>query len=111
MIIKKPDTDFDQLIPDAKHKFTPNSAKNFKIHRPNSHPEVSIGQPAPLNFTAFFERADASDSHQPPESNLITEPTSPDSTPSHPSKHAESLGDKRWKYQGKTYKEESIGRS
>jgi hypothetical protein len=39
------------------------------------------------------------------------EPTSDSNETSDNSKSAKNLGDGRWKYQGKTYKEQSIGRS
>jgi hypothetical protein len=121
MIIKKTDTDFDQLINTAKHKISLNSAHNLKFHRQHSRPDLaSLGAHLPLdaplkpfsaNFTHLFKHPDANDSHELADTKFIIQPLPADPNPSPSNKQLESLGNKRWKYQGKTYKEEPIGKS
>jgi hypothetical protein len=125
MITEKPDTDFDRLINAAKHKLSQNSTENIQFHRRHSRPprppRVSWGAPiAPdpppprpltVNFTHFIKHPGANDCHELADPKFIIgpPPAGPQPAPGH--KPIEDLGNKRWRYQGKTYKEEPIGRS
>jgi hypothetical protein len=126
MLIHKPDTDFDKLINAAKHKVSQSPHQNIKFHRQHqsSRPDhipssasLPMDAPAPrpltVNFAHFIKHPDTSGSHELADSKFIIgpPPANPSSEPSPNNKRIENLGNKRWKYQGKTYKEEPIGRS
>lgn len=122
MISEKPDTDFDKLINAAKHKLSQNSTENIKFHRQHSRPQraplgvpVALDAPTPglltVNFAHFFKHPDANDSHELADSKFTIGQPPDGPEPSPGNKQIENLGNKRWKYQGKTYKEEPIGRS
>ena len=120
MLTNHPETDFDKLLNAAKQKAFRSSTPNIKFHRQPSRPDqISVGAhispdasaPFSVNYTHFLRRPDANDSHELADSKFIIPPSPAAPNPSPGHKQIESLGNKRWKYQGKTYKEEPIGRS
>jgi hypothetical protein len=116
--MKTADTDFDQLINAAKLKLAQKPARNPNLHRDRSRAHTPMGRPAsglmghplPSNLATFFARPGISDSHELANSKFLIEPSPTETNPSAGNKNPQSLGNQRWRYQGKTYKEEPIGK-
>lgn len=118
MITKNTDTEFDRLIqarlrnnqmrnaqlPDeTKPKYTGSAPRHPNFHRNNYRPDPKpIGRPRSANFDGFFARAGGSPSQELAESKFTLDPA--------PSSSANEPAGKRYQHQGKTYKEEPIGK-
>lgn len=122
---QKPDTEFDKLINAAKLKISYNRGGNLQFHRRHSRRDRSMDAPLPWGasfgledtapkpllsgFADLFQQS-AGNRHELAGPKFVNEPPPNSSNSSSGKKQLESLGNKRWRYQGKTYKEEPIGR-
>ena len=114
MITNNPETEFDRLIQarlrnaqmrgarmDDTHISDAAKPRMSKFHRDNRLPDP-IPVSRPVNYGGFFTRAKANSPHEPARSQFTPDPAPPSP--------ANEPAVKRYKYQGKTYKEEPIGK-